>query len=150
MISDTSDKQNFRLKIRPNCRGQFDMTVNPEMLISEVKSKIASICQIPVSQQRLISNGKLLKDNQKLSFYKVSEGHVIQLSSQPQDLPELEQNDPSSNRRERNRGIDLNERYETIRQSITTVNLMYDILNPRIEEEIIGFDNKKRVFSVGQ
>jgi Ubiquitin family len=147
-MNSVEENQRFKLKVRPNSQGQFEVLVTSDMLISELKTIIYTYCKIPPRQQRLICHGKLLKDDLKLSSYKLSEGHVIQLSSQPQGLPESQQND--SVRRERYRGIEINERYETISQSIQTVNLMYGILTTRTDEEIIGFDNASRKFFPGQ
>ena len=145
-----SETQSFKLKIRPNNQGQFEVLVSPEATVFDLKKIIESHCSIPASQQRLITQGKLLRDDLKLNSYKLSEGHVVQLSSQPLNLLEGDPQDPNANRRERYREINQSERFETIHQSLQTVDLMFDILNPRVEDEIIGFDNRQRRFFVGQ
>lgn len=144
------EPQPFKLKIRPNNQGQFEVPVVPDTTVSDLKKLIEFHCNIPASQQRLITQGKLLRDESKLSSYKLSEGHVVQLSSSPPNPLESEPQDQSSNRRERYREISQSERFETISQSLQTVDLMFDILNPRVEDEIIGFDNRQRRFFIGQ
>ena len=145
-----SESKCFKLKIRPNGRSQFEVLATSEMLVSELKAIITSFCQIPTSQQKLICQGKLLKDDVPLSFYKLADGYVLQLSIQTQERISSDQAESSTGRRERTRGLEPNERYETISQSLQTVGLMLDILTPRSEEEIIGFDNSQRKFSPGQ
>ncbi|OMJ81075.1 hypothetical protein SteCoe_18534 [Stentor coeruleus] len=139
----------FKLKIRPNSQGQFEVLATSDMLVSELKAIISTFCGVPANQQRLISSGKLLKDESVLSSYKLDEGHVVQLSTSPQAAPEAE-NPENLNQRERFRGIDQNERLETIKQSLQTTNLMLEVLSNKVEDDIIGFDNRLRKFYPGQ
>lgn len=146
-----SDSQRFKLKIRPNGRSQFEALVTSDMCVSELKTIIGTYTQVPPSEQKLICQGKVLKDESTLSSNKLSEGFVVQMLTIPQDTLEAEVPEVSTGRvRERYRGLELNERYETIRQGIQTVNLMFNVLTTRNEEENIGFDNKERKFAVGQ
>ena len=148
------DSQRFKLKIRPNGLSQFEVLVTSDMLVSELKTIITAYTEIPIHQQKLICQGKLLKDELSLSSCKLSEGFVVQLSVQPVPT-EADANasspEPSPGRsRERYRGLDQGERYETIRQGIQSVNLMWGSLSTSPEEEILGFDNRERKFAVGQ
>ena len=145
-----SESKRYKLKIRPNGQNQFEVLATSDMLVTELKTIIAGFCQIPASQQMLISQGKILKDDAQLSTYKLSDGFVIQLSARQQSIREPDYVDPSTERREQYRGLQPNERYETIRQGFQTINLMHDILTTESGEEIIGFDNSKRNFSRGQ
>lgn len=47
--------------------------------VLELKEKIADKLQIPSAQQRLIFKGKVLKDENSLEFYEVTEGSTIHL-----------------------------------------------------------------------
>ncbi|OMJ66429.1 hypothetical protein SteCoe_36723 [Stentor coeruleus] len=138
----------FNVKIRENSQRQFELRVSSSMLVSELKSSISSICKIPISQQKLISSGKLLKDDFPLSFYKLNDGHVIQLSTfQPelQDPPSLPSNQSHLSQR-----ISQNERLETIKQGLQTVNTLLETLNPHYDDDLIAFDYKLRHLYPGQ
>lgn len=41
--------------------------------------------KVPIPKQRLIFHGKLLNDSEKLSTYKIEEGHVLHLVANPLD-----------------------------------------------------------------
>ena len=145
------DAQRFKLKVRLNGSSQFEVFVTSGMLVSELKTIITSYTNIPPEQQKLICQGKLLKDELSMSLSKLSEGFVVQLSVQSQNPPEPDLSEPSPGRsRERFRVLDQSERYETIRQNIQGINLMFGSLISHPEEEILGFDNRERRFAVGQ
>lgn len=144
---DLQPVQRFKLKIRQVALGQFEVLVTSDMSVSDLKTILSTRINVPPSKQRLISQGKLLQDDKLLSSYKLTEGSVIQLTTKP-DLPEPEAQEAAPNRRIRT--IDQSERFETLRQNIQTTNLMFNILTPRTEEEIIGFDNTQRQFHPGQ
>jgi hypothetical protein len=113
------------------------------MLVSELKSSISSICKIPISQQKLITSGKLLKDDFPLSSYKLSDGHVIQVSTF-EPSPENPLNLSST------KSLSQNERLETIKQSLQTVNTILETLNSQHNDDFQAFDYKLRHFYPGQ
>jgi ubiquitin C len=49
------------------------------MFVSEVKTMIERIDQIPCDQQRLVYNGKQLEDDRALDYYDVKEDTVIHI-----------------------------------------------------------------------
>lgn len=148
MNSDNiSPVQRFKLKIRQTNLGQFEVLVTSDMSVSDLKTILSTRINVSPSKQRLICQGKQLQDDRFLSSYKLKEGSVVQLTTKP-DLPEPDSQEVPSGRRVRT--LDQNERYETLRQNIQTTNLMFSILTPRTEEEIIGFDNSIRQFYLGQ
>lgn len=57
------------------------LTISPSILVSELKSQIARETNpsIEVERQRLIYSGKVLKDEEPLSTYKIQNGHSIHL-----------------------------------------------------------------------
>ncbi|KAL9656408.1 hypothetical protein ABK040_005174 [Willaertia magna] len=57
----------------------LEIKVDSDISINEFKEVIANQCEIPANQQRLIYQGKVLKDHTKLSDYKVPDGHTIHL-----------------------------------------------------------------------
>ena len=117
------------------------------MTVQDLKSILSVQLSLPNKTIRLISSGKLLQDDKYLSDYKLTEGSVVQLTSKP-ETQEPEPNEQPSGRRLRS--IEMPDRLETIRQNIVTSGLMFDILNPKSEDEIVGFDNSRRKFYPGQ
>jgi ubiquitin C len=59
--------------------GQFNLDVQPNSTIEEVKSKIHSKEGIPSDQQQLIFAGQQLKDDRTLSNYDIKNGSTVQL-----------------------------------------------------------------------
>ncbi|XP_021902428.1 large proline-rich protein bag6-like isoform X2 [Carica papaya] len=85
----------------------YSFQVEKNIPVSLFKEKIASKIGIPVSQQRLIFRGKVLKDDQPLSEYHVESGHTLHLverqPSQSQPSPNTGSGENGSNG---NRGND--------------------------------------------
>ena len=139
--------QRFKLKIRERNLGQFEALVTSDMSVSDLKTIISTRINVSPSKQRLICQGKLLQDDKLLSSYRLKEGSVVQLTSKP-DLPEPDVQEVPAGRRVRT--LEQNERFETFRQSVQTTNLMFSVLTQSTEEEVIGFDNSRRQFYLGQ
>ncbi|XP_076951846.1 ubiquitin-like domain-containing protein CIP73 isoform X3 [Bidens hawaiensis] len=57
----------------------YDFHVDKNMLVSTFKEKIASDVGLPVTLQRLIFRGRVLKDEHRLSEYHVESGHTLHL-----------------------------------------------------------------------
>lgn len=56
------------------------MTISSSATVEELKAKIESLdSEVPVSAQRLIYSGRVLKDSETIDFYKVKDGHTIHL-----------------------------------------------------------------------
>lgn len=54
---------------------KLSLTLSPSILVSELKEKIKAQTDIETERQRLIYSGKVLKDEEPLSLYKVQVSH---------------------------------------------------------------------------
>lgn len=54
-------------------------SLNPDMKIADVKAEIEKLEHIPVSQQRLIYQGKQLEDDQTLASYNICNNATLHL-----------------------------------------------------------------------
>lgn len=55
------------------------LNVDKSSTILEIKKQIQLYKQIPVAQQQLVFNGKLLEDEKSLSYYSIENGTILQL-----------------------------------------------------------------------
>lgn len=67
------------LKILTLTGGEHEIDVEPSDKIQIIKEKLEEIEGIPLQQQRLIYQGKKLKDDQTINSYKLKGGTVIHL-----------------------------------------------------------------------
>jgi hypothetical protein len=58
-----------------------------ETLVKEVKEKLVKLTGIETDRQRIIFTGRVLKDEDKLTSYGITEESTIQLVARPQDSP---------------------------------------------------------------
>jgi hypothetical protein len=63
----------------------YSFKVNRSYTILQLKEEILKKFKIPIDRQRLIFQGKFLKENEKLSFYKITDGCVVQLIAKSLD-----------------------------------------------------------------
>jgi hypothetical protein len=164
------------IKVRTLDATQFEIQVHSSMTVADLKEIISVRTQVPADRQRLIYQGKLLKNPDTLDVYRIGHGHVLQLvanTQQVEELPREEENrqDPLNDllrlaldstpaalltrrrrRFHRRREIDINERYETIRQNLQTLDSLLNILNnsPSEGEIPTGFDISRRQLHRGQ
>ena len=59
--------------------GKASIQISTDKTVMDLKNQIATEMQIPVDQQRLIFSGKILKDPELLSSYKITSGHTVHL-----------------------------------------------------------------------
>ena len=125
----------FQIKIKSIDNSQFEVSVSENMLISELKTLIASQVSVPVERQRLLYKGKHLKNNQRLSTYEIMPTSVVQIvayleRSEEESISEVIryalESIPNSyisrrSRDHRRREIDLNDRIESISQNLQTI-----------------------------
>lgn len=64
----TMDSKELVIKLEADKKSEHD-----GYLVKDLKAQIASLIKLEVSRQRLIFQGKLLKDNDKLQDYNVSD-----------------------------------------------------------------------------
>ncbi|KAF7459315.1 Ubiquitin family protein [Cryptosporidium felis] len=72
---------------------QFNVSVPRTKSIKEIKEQISELSKIPISQQRLIYKGRILKDNDILDDMKVESGHTMHLV---RSGAQMEQNKPQN------------------------------------------------------
>ena len=89
--NDKKDDKNMIIKIQ-TLDNTFTLTIPTIYTVLQLKEKISEKYKIPKNNQRLIFQGKLMKDNEKLSFYKITDDCVIHLVAKA-----LEENNPQNN-----------------------------------------------------
>ncbi|PRP85147.1 ubiquilin-1-like isoform 1 [Planoprotostelium fungivorum] len=75
----------------------FPIDAGPEQTVTQLKSIIASKMNIPVSSQRLIYQGKVMKDEQQLKTYGIKNENTIHLVSSKPEVTANSTNLTSSN-----------------------------------------------------
>lgn len=83
MSEDASiEESQIRFKVRTSSTdGNHSITMSDAATILDLKTKLATSDyeNIPVERQRLIYSGRVMKDEEKLSFYKIKDGNTIHL-----------------------------------------------------------------------
>jgi len=69
----------FSVKVRGPGGKQAEVSVHPSMTIAELKTLIEKHLSLPVSRQRLIAQGKMLKDAETVAQTKLQPGFVVQI-----------------------------------------------------------------------
>ena len=69
----------LNLVIKLASSGNIAIEVEPSLTILEVKQLIATKCEVPANQQRLIYSGKVLKDPETVESYSVQDGHTVHM-----------------------------------------------------------------------
>ena len=90
-MKESETPQEITIKIQ-TLDNTYSIKINENFTISQLKEEISKKYNIPKDKQRLIFQGKFLKDQENLSFYKITEGCVVQLIAKS-----LEENNSSSN-----------------------------------------------------
>lgn len=71
--------EKIKLTLRQNSGSQFDVEVDPTATIKELKQACQDGAGMPADEMRLIFKGKILKDEQTLTDYKIENGCTIHL-----------------------------------------------------------------------
>ncbi|KAK8472935.1 hypothetical protein PHAVU_001G001400 [Phaseolus vulgaris] len=87
-ISAECSDSTVQLNIKTLDSRIYSFQVNKNMPVSLFKEKIANEIGVPVSQQRLIFRGKVLKDEHVLSEYHVENGHTLHLVERQPNQPQ--------------------------------------------------------------
>ena len=90
-MKESQTPQEITIKIQ-TLDNTYSIKINENFTIAQLKEEISKKYNIPKDKQRLIFQGKFLKDKEILSFYKITEGCVVQLIAKS-----LEENNSSSN-----------------------------------------------------
>jgi ubiquilin len=68
---------NIEIYIKSSTEGKTSVTISSSCTVAELKEKISNtLSDCPVEIQRLIYSGRVLKDEETLSLYKISDGHT--------------------------------------------------------------------------
>lgn len=88
------------MKVRGPAGKQVEVQVHSSMTIGEVKSVIETHFAVSVTRQRLIAQGKQLKDAETVSQAKLQPGFVVQLlvSEPPVQDTERTETEPEDSR----------------------------------------------------
>ena len=95
-MKESNNNEEISIKIQ-TLDNTYPFKINPSFTILQLKEEISKKYKIPKDRQRLIFQGKFLKENEKLSFYKITDGCVIQLIAKS-----LEENNNNSNHSQSN------------------------------------------------
>lgn len=74
-----SSETTIEIKIKTLDSQTYSLKVDKQMPVPALKEQIASVTGVISEQQRLICQGKVLKDDQLLSAYHVEDGHTLHL-----------------------------------------------------------------------
>ncbi|KAE9601763.1 putative ubiquitin [Lupinus albus] len=77
----------IEIKIKTLDSQTYTLRVDKQMPVPALKEQIASVTGVLSEQQRLICQGKVLKDDQLLSAYHVEDGHTLHLVVRQPGLP---------------------------------------------------------------
>ncbi len=101
-MKESDNSQEITIKIQ-TLDNSFSLKINQSLTIIQLKEEISKNYNIPKDKQRLIFQGKFLKDNETLSFYKITDGCVIQLIAKS-----LEKKNPNQNSSQRSNNSNRN------------------------------------------
>ncbi|XP_058759652.1 ubiquitin-like domain-containing protein CIP73 [Vicia villosa] len=85
--STGSSETTIEIKLKTLDSQTYSLKVDKQMPVPALKEQIASVTGVISEQQRLICQGKVLKDDQLLSAYHVEDGHTLHLVVRQPDLP---------------------------------------------------------------
>ncbi|KAH8689393.1 hypothetical protein BGW36DRAFT_390773 [Talaromyces proteolyticus] len=77
----TADASPITFNVKASNDAKYTLTLPESTSVAELKSKLSSseYADTPADRQRLIYSGRVLKDNETLSTYKIKDGHTIHL-----------------------------------------------------------------------
>ena len=114
------EKGNLLIKIQ-TIDNSFPVSIPSESTVGELKIKISMLYKIPIQSQRLIYQGKLIEDAQKLVDLKIGNGCVVHLVARV-----LEESNTNENTQNNNSGNNNN----------NTVQNIQTIFDEQFEEEL--------------
>ena len=136
-MKESNNNEEISIKIQ-TLDNTYSFKINQSSTILQLKEEISKKYNIPIDKQRLIFQGKFLKENDKLSFYKISEGCVIQLIAK--SLEEKNNSNHSESNNQNNNGR-FNEIYPIIQIPFRTNRRRRRIAMPHFDigEYLEGF-----------
>ncbi|CDO68496.1 hypothetical protein BN946_scf184499.g21 [Trametes cinnabarina] len=100
--SESSGSPEISINVKGPSELKLQITISTDKTVSELKQAIAEKSDVPADRQRLIYSGRVLKDEDALSTYKIQSGHTIHMvkgaaragssaqSTAPQQLPTMQ------------------------------------------------------------
>lgn len=83
MSEDATEEASKQIsfKVKTSNDGNHSITMPDSASVLDLKTKLAAVEfeDIPVERQRLIYSGRVMKNEEKLSFYKIKEGNTIHM-----------------------------------------------------------------------
>ncbi|KAL7422230.1 hypothetical protein Q5752_002876 [Cryptotrichosporon argae] len=79
MSEATSSASDVTINVKGPSELKLAITISPDKTVAELKAAIADKCDIEAGRQRLIYSGKVLKDEDAISSYKVASGNTIHM-----------------------------------------------------------------------
>ena len=73
------DEEPLNIKVKTLSNQLYEVAINRNQKVIDLKKQIEEVVKVPIHRQRIIFRGKLLLDSETISFYKLEEGHVVQL-----------------------------------------------------------------------
>ncbi|KAK9240894.1 hypothetical protein V1525DRAFT_394225 [Lipomyces kononenkoae] len=74
-----ASSEEIKVTVKSSADQKYAVSVSPSLLVSDFKELLEPQCNIPKERQRLIYSGRVLKDHETLSSYKIQSGHTIHL-----------------------------------------------------------------------
>ncbi|KAK9370203.1 hypothetical protein V1509DRAFT_617036 [Lipomyces kononenkoae] len=74
-----ASSEEINVTVKSSADQKYTVSVSPTLLVSDFKEVLEPQCNIPKERQRLIYSGRVLKDHETLSSYKIQSGHTIHL-----------------------------------------------------------------------
>ncbi|KAI8980627.1 hypothetical protein BD414DRAFT_492803 [Trametes punicea] len=100
--AESSSPPEISINVKGPSELKLQITISTDKTVTELKQAIAEKSDVPADRQRLIYSGRVLKDEDALSTYKIQSGHTIHMvkgaaraspsaqSSTPQQLPTMQ------------------------------------------------------------
>lgn len=71
--------ETITINIKSSGDSKYEITVDPTSTVEDLKVIISAKADVPPERQRLIYSGKVLKDTETVSSYKIQNGHTVHL-----------------------------------------------------------------------
>lgn len=81
MADEGSSEAQITFNVKSSSDGKYVLTLPSTTTVAELKEKLSTseYADLPASRQRLIYSGRVLKDVDALSIYKIKDGHTIHM-----------------------------------------------------------------------
>lgn len=71
--------ESISINVKASNDKKFVIAINTSETVLDLKTKIALNCDTPADRMRLIYSGRVLKDPEPISTYKIAEGHTVHM-----------------------------------------------------------------------